>query len=131
MLVVLTQILQAFGEDQAAGMQDLHSIAYRLYLRQYMSGEDDALGLRQFPYQAADLPNLVWVQAAGGFVQDHQFRFMDDRLHNTDPLLISLRQITDQPVACSLQSTALFGLLPGRRSPRTSMPSASECETIA
>ena len=57
--------------------------------------------------QLADGANLVWVQADGGFVQDDQFRLMDQGVGQADALAEAFGELADD-AAADFGQPALF-----------------------
>ena len=60
----------------------------------------------EFPYQLADLPDLVGIEAYGGFIQYHDVGLVHDRLGDAHALLISFRQRAYQLVGDIGDTTA-------------------------
>ena len=52
--------------------------------------------LPRFLMRVAHLPDLVGVQADGGFVEDEQVGVADECLRQADALAVALREIADQ-----------------------------------
>ena len=109
----LRQLLRRTAGNQLAVREDQHIIANRLHLAQNMAGQDDRVGLAQFPDQAAHLQNLRGVQPDGRLVQYNDFRFTQQRGGNAHPLAVTLRQIADQPPPGALQPHAVTDCLYG------------------
>ena len=85
-------------------MENQYPITNGLDLRENVGAENDSACFTQFADQGADLLHLVGVEAIGRLIQNHHIGAMDDRLSDTDTLLIALGQVGDQPVTAVSQS---------------------------
>lgn len=79
-------------------MQDDNSVAHRLHLGQDVGGEQHRPGLGKVADQLPDLDNLRRVQPDRRLVQNQNFRVADQRLRQTNPLLISFGEVADHPL---------------------------------
>src|SRR3989449_1218240 len=63
-----------------------------------MRREDHGVPARERLDERADLGDLFRVEAEGGFVEDQHLGIAEDRLRESDPLPVALRQPADEPV---------------------------------
>jgi len=73
---------------------------------QYVSRDNDGRMLAQPLHERAHFENLSGVQAIGGFVEDQDFRLVQDRLRNAKPLLIPLNPLESVWTRSSARSSS-------------------------
>ena len=82
--------------DQFAVADDDDARAGRLHLAEDVRREDDRLLLADLLDDAADLGDLVGVEARGRLVEDEHLGLVHDRLREADALAEALRQFADE-----------------------------------
>ena len=101
------QAVQRLLTDQAAVMQNDDPGAQLLDLCQQMGGEDHGMVFTKTPDQLADLYHLPRVKTHGGLIQYQRRRIAAQRLADTDPLPIALRQVAHDAAADFRQAAQL------------------------
>ena len=90
-------------------MDDLDAVANAFYFAQQMGGKNDAVRIAQLTDERADVANLRRVEADRGFVENDDFRLVDDRLRDADALLVAFGKRADNFTAVILQAAAALG----------------------
>ena len=85
----LFQIVRLVECNQFAVGNNQDPVADRLYFRKDMRTENDRMLLPQLPDQVADFNDLKRVKADGRLVQNDDFGIAQQRLRNTDALLVA------------------------------------------
>ena len=91
------------GND-AAAVDDDHALARHAHLRQDVGAEQHGGRAPQGADESADLDDLAWIQADGGFVENEYLRLVQQRLRQPDPLAVPLRECADEAVGHLLQA---------------------------
>ena len=86
-------------------------LAQSLHLAEDVAGQDDRVGLAQFPDQFTDADDLRRVQADRGLIQNDQLRAAQKSLRNAHTLAVALGQAADEPGHHLIQPGAPGGLL--------------------
>ena len=60
-----------------------------------MRGEENRPVLPELPDHFADLRYLIGIETRGGFVEDEDFRLMDERSGESYPLPVTLGELSD------------------------------------
>ncbi len=76
-----------------------------------MCRKDDRVIAREPLDQVADLLDLIWIQTDRRFVQNHDIGVVDDRLSDSDALLVTAREPFDQFLAAIDQVGQLHRLI--------------------
>jgi len=96
-------------------MKDGNAVADVLDVGEQVRAHDHCLAPRlQVDDQVLHLPGADRVEAAGGFVEDHEFGVVDQRLGNADPASHALGILAELPLAVSCETDHLDQ---GRRAP--------------
>jgi len=125
----LPQRLDRARVDDSAAVQDLNAVTHGLHFGQNVRGQDDAVVALELADQAADLADLVRIEADGGLIEDDYIRAMDDGLGDTDPLLIAFGQRGDHAPPHIDQATALLCTHDGLGELPVRNPMQACCET--
>ena len=78
-----------------------------------MRRENDTMLLTKIPNQLTYLSDLDGIKTDGGFIKNNHVRHVDNRLSNTDTLLVTLGQIPNQTVGDILKAGSLPRLIKG------------------
>lgn len=76
----LGQVFQAVLGDDLAVVDNDHAVANIGHLVEDVRGEHHGVVVAKVANQAADLDDLAWIQADGGFVHDDHVRIAHQRL---------------------------------------------------
>ena len=114
------KLTQVFVEHQPAFVKYLHAIAYRLHLGKDVGREDDAVIVAELAHELAYFAVLYRIETGGRLVEHHHRRPVQNRLCDSDALLIALGEVSDEPPSARLETAARLGLVDGgARAPRS------------
>ena len=87
------------GRQDLAFVHDDHPVARHFGFRQDVRRDQHRVRVSEILDELSHGSNLVGIQADGRFVQDNQFRFVDQRIGQPDALPEAFRKLADDPSA--------------------------------
>src|SRR5690242_7153153 len=92
------QPIRSVFRDNTAATDDDDPLAYRGRLGQDVGAKDHRMGARQALDQFSDLDDLFGIEADRWFVENEDWRVVDERLRESHTLPVAPRKIADQAV---------------------------------
>lgn len=103
----IDEVLWGVGGFDLAIIDDNHPIRDHFDFRENMSGNDHRVIERETFDQFADLADLDGIETVGGFVEDEEFRLVDERIGQTDPLAVAFGKGFDHFPADAFESAGI------------------------
>jgi len=103
----LLEVIRCIGGKNATLVKDKHPAAGHFHFGKDVSGNEDGVLLGEILNQFPEDPDLIGVQADGGFVKDEEVGLVDEGIGQSDALLVSLGEVAHE-FAMDVHESALL-----------------------